>query len=168
MADSDRQVWMATSNNSFYQFTIDDLTTRVVKINMDNFYRLIKIRFDRKTNHHWFRLWFVAWLAPSHPLNQCWNSVNTNLRDKFQWNRKQNSHIFIQENTFEKIVCEMAAILPRPHCVKGSGDTMGYLGLCCQKQVSQAGISNYIPQFTMGCNYLSLPEIPASGNKVLI
>ena len=37
-----------------------------------------------------------------------------------------------------------------------------------QKQVSQAGISNYIPQFTVGCNYLSLPEIPASGTKVLI
>ena len=34
--------------------------------------------------------------------------------------------------------------------------------------VSQAWISNYIPQFTVGCNYLSLPEIPASGNKVLI
>ena len=40
--------------------------------------------------------------------------------------------------------------------------------LCCQKQVSQAGISNYIPQFTVGCNYISLTEIPASGNKVLI
>ena len=39
--------------------------------------------------------------------------------------------------------------------------------LCCQKQVSQAGISNYIPQFIVGCNYLSLPEIPASGNKFL-
>ena len=40
-------------------------------------------------------------------------------------------------------------------------------GLCYQKQVSQTGISNYIPQLTVGCNYLSLPEIPASGNKVL-
>ena len=40
-------------------------------------------------------------------------------------------------------------------------------GLCCQKQVSQAGISNYIPQFTVGGSYLSLPEIPASGYKVL-
>ena len=39
--------------------------------------------------------------------------------------------------------------------------------LCCQKQVSQAGISNYIPHKTVGCNYLSLPVIPASGNKVL-
>ena len=41
-------------------------------------------------------------------------------------------------------------------------------GLCCQNQVSQTGISIYIPQFTVGCNYLSLPEMPASGNKVLI
>ena len=41
-------------------------------------------------------------------------------------------------------------------------------GLCCQKQVSQAGISKYIPQWTAGRDYLSLPEIPASGNKVLI
>ena len=40
-------------------------------------------------------------------------------------------------------------------------------GLCYQKQISQAGISTYIPQLTVGCNYLSLPEIPASGNKVL-
>ena len=47
-------------------------------------------------------------------------------------------------------------------------DFMVIWGMCCQKQVSQAGISNYIPQFTVGCNYLSLPEIPASGNKVHI
>ena len=50
-------------------------------------------------------------------------------------------------------------------------DTPGSLykwGLCCQKQVSQTGISNYILQFTVGCNYLSLPKIPASGNKVHI
>ena len=37
-----------------------------------------------------------------------------------------------------------------------------------QKQVSQAGISNCIPQNTVGCNYVSLPEIPASGTKSLI
>ena len=41
-------------------------------------------------------------------------------------------------------------------------------GLCCQKQVSQAGISNYTSQFTVRCNYLSLPGIPASGHKVHI
>ena len=27
----------------------------------------------------------------------------------------------------------------------------------CQKQVSRVGISNYIPQNTVGCNYLSMP-----------
>ena len=41
-------------------------------------------------------------------------------------------------------------------------------GLWCTKQVSQAGINNYIPQFNVGCNYLSLPEIPTPGIKVLI
>ena len=46
-----------------------------------------------------------------------------------------------------------------------------YVDICevwCQKQVFQAGISNYIPQFTAGCDYLSLPKIPASGTNVLI
>ena len=33
--------------------------------------------------------------------------------------------------------------------------------------LSQAGISNCIPQYSVGCNYLSLPEIPASDAKVL-
>ena len=26
-------------------------------------------------------------------------------------------------------------------------------------------VSNYIPRFIVGCNYLSLPEMPVSGNK---
>ena len=29
-------------------------------------------------------------------------------------------------------------------------------------------LSNYIPQFTVGCNYLSLHDKPATDNKVLI
>ena len=37
-----------------------------------------------------------------------------------------------------------------------------------QKQVSQVGISNYIVQFTVAYNYLSLPAIPASGAKVRV
>ena len=44
----------------------------------------------------------------------------------------------------------------------------GIWGLWRQKLVFQAGISNCIPQYHVGCNYLSLPEIPASGTKVLI
>ena len=31
----------------------------------------------QQTNHYWFRQWLVAWPAPSHYLNQCWNIVNT-------------------------------------------------------------------------------------------
>ena len=49
-------------------------------------------------------------------MNQCWNTVNSDLRNKFQWNIKQNSYIFIQENAFEN-VCETTAILSLPQRV---------------------------------------------------
>ena len=38
-----------------------------------------------------------------HYLNQWWNIVSWNLRNKLQWNLKWNSHIFIQENAFENV-----------------------------------------------------------------
>ena len=41
----------------------------------------------------------VAWTAPSHYLNQCWNIVDWAHRNKFLW--KWNSYIFIQENVIE-------------------------------------------------------------------
>ena len=40
------------------------------------------------------------------------------LGTKFKWNLNRNSYVFIQENSFENVVCEMAAILSRPQCVK--------------------------------------------------
>ena len=41
--------------------------------------------------------------------------------------------------------------------------------LClCQKLVSRAGTSNYIPQYSVGCNYLSLSLILASDTQVLV
>ena len=54
------------------------------------------------------------------------------------------------------------------HCGENNTGYESIWGRCCQKQISQAGISNYILQLAAGCNYLSLAEIPASGNKVLI
>ena len=33
-------------------------------------------------------------------------------------NINRNYNVFIQENAFESVVCETAAILPRPQCVK--------------------------------------------------
>ena len=59
----------------------------------------------------------VAWSAPSHYLNQCWNIVNWTLGNKLQWHFNLNSNIFIHENGSES-VCEMAAILSQPQCVK--------------------------------------------------
>ena len=51
----------------------------------------------------WFHLDFCIyiWSAPSHYLNQCWNIVNSKLRNKLVLNIKRNSYIFIQENAFK-------------------------------------------------------------------
>ena len=43
-------------------------------------------------------------------------SIGT-LGINFSENLGGNSYIFIQENAFEMVVCEMAAILSRPQCV---------------------------------------------------
>ena len=61
---------------------------------------------------------FIAWLAPSHYLNQCWNIVNWTSRNKLQWNFSRNSWIFIHQNPFENVIWKMAAILSWPQCVK--------------------------------------------------
>ena len=46
-------------------------------------------------------------MEPSQYLNQCWNSVNSKLKNKLQWNLKRNSYIFIEKkNAFENGVCE--------------------------------------------------------------
>ena len=64
-----------------------------------------------------FRWWLGAWSTPTQYLNQCWNVVNWTPRNKLQWNFHWNSHIFIQENALENVVCEVASILSRPQCV---------------------------------------------------
>ena len=43
------------------------------------------------------------------------NIANSNLRNKLQWNLKRNSYISIEENAFENVVYEMAAILLQPN-----------------------------------------------------
>ena len=39
---------------------------------------------------------------------------------KLKWNFNRNPNIFIQENAFEIVVCEMVAILSLPQCVNPS------------------------------------------------
>ena len=60
--------------------------------------------------HHWLRWWLVACSAPIHHLNQCWIIVNCTLGNKLLWNFNRNSNIFIQENAFKNVVCEIVAI----------------------------------------------------------
>ena len=48
----------------------------------------------------------VTWSASSRYI------VNSNIKNKIQWNLKRNSCIFIEENAF--VLCEMAAILSGP------------------------------------------------------
>ena len=69
-------------------------------------------------DHHWFRWWLVAYSARSHYLNQCWVFLYWTLMNKFLWSCYQSTNIFFQENASENIVCETAAILHRPQCVK--------------------------------------------------
>ena len=76
--------------------------------------------------------WLVAWPAPSHNLNECWNIVNWTIGNKPQWNLKRNSYIFTEENALENVVWKMVAILSRPQCV----DTINVL------------------RFRIGCNQL--------------
>ena len=47
------------------------------------------------------------------------------IRNKFQWNLKRNSYIFIQETLFENVVLEISAILPRPQCLMKAGLRLG-------------------------------------------
>ena len=42
--------------------------------------------------------------------------VNWNLRNKRQWNLKQNSYIFINKSAFKYVICEMVAALSPPQC----------------------------------------------------
>ena len=78
-----------------------------------------------------FRAWSISWILTrwggvmhicmsklSQYMNQCCHIVYWILRSKLQWNYNRNSYIFIQENVFENVVCEIVAILSQPQCVK--------------------------------------------------
>ena len=73
---------------------------------------------------HWFRYWLVACSASSHCLNKCCLIVNWTLRNKPQWNKNQNTKVFIPVNAFENVVCEMAAIFSRERWVKWHAKTV--------------------------------------------
>ena len=57
-------------------------------------------------------------LSPGRRQAIVWTNAGILLIGPFQWNFNRNSNIFIQENTFQNVACEMAAILSRPQCAK--------------------------------------------------
>ena len=59
----------------------------------------------------------LAWSAPNHYLNQCWNIANWTPENKLQRNFNCNSCIFTRENAFANVVCKMASISSRPQYV---------------------------------------------------
>ena len=56
-------------------------------------------------------------LSPGRRQAIIWTNAGIwTLGNKFQWNFNRNSNIFIEENTFENVVCETLFISSRPQC----------------------------------------------------
>ena len=81
-----------------------------------NFKRPNHVRCCRRYHHHHHH----------HIIIRCQAVIWTNagiyiifwtLTNKIMWNLNQNSYILVQENAFQNVVSEMAAILSRPQCV---------------------------------------------------
>ena len=103
---------------------------------------------------HWGRVTHICIgkltiIGSSHYLNQCWDIVNSNLRNKLQWNLKRNSRVFFQEIAFENVVYEMASILSRPQCANllptintnGTKQSLTYFWICqIRAQATQSGL----------------------------
>ena len=56
-------------------------------------------------------------LSPGRRQAIIWTNTGILLIGPLGTNFNRNSNIFIQENAFENVVCEMASILSRPQCV---------------------------------------------------
>ena len=74
------------------------------------------------------------------------------MRNRFQWNFNRYSYIFIQENSFENVVCEMASILSRPQCV--------YTSLVFQARWSLPTSRQRIPGLQPLATHLLLLSLP--------
>ena len=62
---------------------------------------------------------YVLWVLTHSPPGRY---SNWTIDIKLQWNLNQNQYIFIQENSFAKVVCKMAAILSKGRRVNGDQD----------------------------------------------
>ena len=112
----------------------------------------------------------VTWSVPSNYLNQCWNIVNWTLRNELQWNLNRSSNNFIQENAFESVVCEMAAILSWPQCVNNTSRNIHHPGGRLNiKKPSYQYRDSHVKDKTVSPTVLSITwESPYLGKTVFI
>ena len=110
---------------------------------------------------------YMRWLVGEHYGK--WDNYIHHSPNRIVYNKKAKSSIEVKWiNSAGVVLCFVQVRTHAEMGLVGRNKWIHIWGLWCQKQVSQAGISNYIPQFTVRCNYLSLHEIPASGNKHLM
>ena len=116
------------------------ITSNLVQMYLPSWSQMSKFFGRCNLLTHW--QWLVAWSAPSHCLNQCWDIVNLTLRNKLQWNINQSAKLFIHQNVFENVICEIASVLSRGRWVnslgpsdviwrQGSGSTLAQVMTCC-------------------------------------
>ena len=113
-----------------------------------------------------------AYMRQCHYQNQCWNIVNKTLRNKLQWNFNRNSNIFIQENAFESVVCEEAAILSRPQCVNYAHWLLAVSKLSPlppfphdSPAMTTPSVVCWLITGTAKCNYLTIHWLPWNSNE---
>ena len=93
--------------------------------------------------------WLLAYLVPSHYLNQCWHIVNWILRKKLQWNAYQNSSSFIQEDAFKNIAkgrpfCAASMCKQTDGVPYNSWFSLTHWGLDRMAAISQKILSNFV------------------------
>ena len=103
----------------------------------------------------WGRVTHI-WL---HKLTIIWTSAWILLiGNKLQWNFYPNSNIFIQENAFENVVCEMAPILSQPQSDTLTFNTSYFIDTFSFVVSGGTGWPPPVPQVTND-NYVSTMEI---------
>ena len=89
------------------------------------------------------------WVRVTHKCASKQTVIGSYNGFKLLCNLKRNSNIFVYENAFANVVCEMAAVLPRPQCnlsCPGSVVTSTEQGLT----TIRTWWINYINNFTLG------------------
>ena len=82
----------------------------------------------------------------SYYLNQQWRIIDLTPWNKFKWNFNQNTNIFMLENAFDDVVCNISAILSQPRRIKNVFFFFNFFG----NHELWTKFVNQMPSFTRG------------------